>query len=368
VLLALQCIPAVIRLALLAAFLLAVAACAQHTPPLNAGGAPLATRQSGTTGTGVQSRTGTIDEADRKPLDQPSPSILPAYRVGPGDVIEVVYHIRHQRSQDSYRLELRDKITIYFPYHPQFTTTVLVRPDGKITVPLIGDVEAESKTPAELAATLNTRYSKFLNAPNITISLEVLDNKVEELRRAITSNDRGQSRLVTIGLDGLLAFPFIGELQAEGRTLRQLETAVNQRYTQVYNDLHASLILREIHHPKVYVLGEVKRPGAYEMRSRINLVDALALAEGHTRNASLKHIIVFRNEGLEQPAILRADLDAMLRHGHVTESLLLCPADIVYVPKSALDDFDDWVEKVFTKGLYAIIPFQTIFNLNTPVN
>lgn len=72
---------------------------------------------------------------------------LPEYRVGAGDVVEIVYHIRYEKTSEEYRLEVQDKISITFPYHPQFSTTVLVRTDGKITVPLLGDVPAESKTP-----------------------------------------------------------------------------------------------------------------------------------------------------------------------------------------------------------------------------
>ena len=75
---------------------------------------------------------------------------IPEYRMGPGDVLEIVYHLKYEKTPDDYRLEVQDRISINLPYHPQYSSSVLVRSDGKITAPLIGDLNAESKTPMEL--------------------------------------------------------------------------------------------------------------------------------------------------------------------------------------------------------------------------
>jgi len=91
---------------------------------------------------------------------------------GYGDVLEVVYHLKYEKTPDDYRLEVQDRISINLPYHPQYSSSVLVRSDGKITAPLIGDLAAESKTPLELAAELNREYNKYLLNPAVTVALE----------------------------------------------------------------------------------------------------------------------------------------------------------------------------------------------------
>ena len=287
---------------------------------------------------------------------------VPEYRLGPGDVIEIVYHINYDIKPDVYRIEVQDKISVHFPFQPQFNSTVVVRTDGKITLPLIGDVHAESKTPSELAAALNTAYSRYINNPSITVALEAFNVKIEEMKQAITTAPRGQSKIAPVAVDGRLSFPIIGPLQAEGFTLAQLERTVNERYSRVVRNLTATLILLEIHHQKFYVIGEVKRQGAYEMTSRMNLLDALAVAEVDTKHAKMRDVVVFRNDGLERPIAFKVDLRAALQQGVAAANLPIKPADIIYVPKTTLDNVNDLIEKVFTKGIYSIVPFSTYFS------
>jgi len=297
----------------------------------------------------------------------PVPNI-PEYRLGPSDVIEVVYHIRYGRTDEAYQLEVQDKISITFPYHPQFSTTVLIRTDGKITVPLIGDVRAESLTPTELAAVLNREYSKYVRSPAITVALEQFNIKIDELKRAITTAPRGQSKIAPIAPDGRISFPIIGQIMAEGLTLAQLEEMVNDQYKEYLRNLQVTLILLEIHHPRIYLVGEVQRPGAYEITSRINLLDAIALAGGYKTSACLTEVVVLRNDGLEKPLAFKVDLQSMLEYEGAYLNLVVKPADIIYVPKTPIDAFDDVVAKIFTRGLYAVLPFQTVFSINYDIN
>lgn len=101
---------------------------------------------------------------------------------------------------------MQDKLSITFPYHLQFNTTVLVRTDGKITAPLLADVQAESKTPMELAAYLNQQYSKFVENPSLTVALEEFNVKIDEMRKAITTAPKGQSKIAPVAPEGVPPF------------------------------------------------------------------------------------------------------------------------------------------------------------------
>jgi polysaccharide biosynthesis/export protein len=293
---------------------------------------------------------------------------LPEYRMGPGDVIEIVYHIRYDRSDQEYHIEIQDKISVTFPYHPQFSTTAVVRTDGKITVPLIGDVRAESLTPPDLAAALNREYSKYVSNPSITVAMESFNIKIDELKKAITTAPRGQSKIAPILPDGRVSFPIVGPMSAGGLTVSQLEQMVNEKYSEYIRNLNCTIILLEIHHAKFYMVGEIMRPGVYEMTSQVSLLDAIAMAGGHKPTACMSDILVFRNDGLERPIAFKVDLETLLTKKGTHLNVPLKPADIIYVPKTRIDHFDDVVAKVFTKGLYAVLPFQTVFSINYDIN
>jgi polysaccharide export outer membrane protein len=305
---------------------------------------------------------------DYQVIDNIAVPYVPEYRMGPGDVLEIVYHLKYEKTTDDYRLEVQDRISIHFPFQPQYSSSVLVRSDGKITMPLIGDVAVESKTPMELATELNREYKKFFVAPNITVALEAFNVKVDELKKAITTAARGQSKIAPISPDGRISFPIIGGMQVQGFTVAQVEKMINESYAKQVRNLNITLILLEIHHPKLYVLGEVQRPGAYDIASVPNVLSALTLAGGFMRSGELEEIAVFRNEGLERPISFKVDIKKALKAGISLTNIKLKPGDIIYVPKTRLDERNDIIEKIFTRGIWAVVPFTTSlgasYNLN----
>lgn len=292
-------------------------------------------------------------------IDNVAIPYFPEYRMGPGDVLEIVYHLKYEKTEDDYRLEVQDRISVNFPFQPQFSSSVLVRSDGKITLPLIGEISAESKTPEELTALLNREYKKYFAEPNITIALEAFNVKVDELKKAITTAARGQSKIAPVAPDGRISFPIIGGMQVQGFTVAQVEKMINERYAKHVRNLNITLILLEIHHPKLYVLGEVEKPGAYDIAAVPTLLNALALAGSFKKSGQIGEVAIFRNEGLERPIAFKVDIGKALRSGVSPANVRLKPGDIIYVPKTRLDEWNDTVEKIFTKGIYAILPFTT---------
>jgi len=289
---------------------------------------------------------------------------LPEYRMGTGDILEIVYHINYEKNPETYRFEVQDKVNIFFPFQPQFSSTVMVRTDGRISLPMVGEVMVESLTPAELTAELKKRYSRYIINPTITVSLQEFNVKIEELKKAITTAPRGQSKIAPVTPDGRISLPIIGNIQAAGLTLRQLEKMINERYSSYVRNLQTTLIVSEIHHMKFFILGEVDKPGEYEMAGRPTLLDAIAKAGGQKTSAALSDVIVIRSEGLEKPMVFKVDLEKCLTSGVLYPGLTVQPADILFVPKTRLDNVNDLIAKIFTKGLYGVVPFSSTFSMN----
>jgi polysaccharide export outer membrane protein len=72
-------------------------------------------------------------------------------------------------SGTDYHIAPGDSLNIFVWRNPELTTTVPVRPDGKISIPLVEDVTALGATPSELARLIESRLSKFVTNPNVTV-------------------------------------------------------------------------------------------------------------------------------------------------------------------------------------------------------
>lgn len=282
----------------------------------------------------------------------------PAYLIGAGDVLEVVYHFEYKKAMEEYKLAVQDHISVNFLFQQQFSSTAIIRPDGKIALPLIGDVDTTSETPASLSNKLTTLYSKFINYPQITVTLLEFDASVAELKREVTNASRGQSKTVPVAPDGRVSFPIIGSIQAAGLSVPQLEKIIDEKYREKISSLHATLILSEIHNSKCYVLGEVKTPGSYDIIHNGNILNVITQAGGHLPSANLEQVLVYETYGLKKPLIYVVNVENMLDDAEPFDGIVLHPADIIYLPKEPLDRANDTIAKIFTKGLYGILPFQ----------
>ena len=159
----------------------------------------------------------------------------------------------------SYRLTPGDVVDIKFPYHPELNESVPLRPDGYISLPMIGDVHADKRTPVELAAVINDQYAKLIRLPEASVIVreftpqrayiggEVIAPGAVDLRGRITSL---QAVLKTGGLktsarlDGVLLIRYTGNDKAEVRTLnfkRVLEGRDEDTVLQAFDVLFVPL-------------------------------------------------------------------------------------------------------------------------------
>ena len=74
----------------------------------------------------------------------------------------------------SYKMSVADQVQINVWKNPELSLSAPVRPDGKISLPLIGDVTAAGRTPEELASIIEKRLANYVKAPNVTVILTQL--------------------------------------------------------------------------------------------------------------------------------------------------------------------------------------------------
>ena len=108
-----------------------------------------------------------------------APAPAPAPAAAPPAAAAAVTTPRSTASGDEYRLGAGDKLRIEVYKDPQLSQSVQVRPDGKITLPLIGDIEATGHTPIEMRDTIAKQLKEYVTNPTVTvIVVEALASKI----------------------------------------------------------------------------------------------------------------------------------------------------------------------------------------------
>lgn len=141
--------------------------------------------------------------------------------------------------------------------------------------------------------------------------------------------DADLSRTVPVRPDGFISLPMVGEVKAEGKTPKELEAELRESLEAYVQEPKVTVIVREVNTSRVYVTGEVARPGAFPARGRLNVLQAIALAGGFTDFADHGAIMVIRRDGKGYP-VNYADL--VTDDDEARQSIWLMPGDTVVVP------------------------------------
>lgn len=133
---------------------------------------------------------------------------------------------------------------------------------------------------------------------------------------------------LTVDREGKVFIPKVGELMAVGNTLEQFKQNLEHKLSAVYSDYHFSVALGKLRQIRIFVFGEVNRPGGYSVSSLATLLHALYIANGITYNGSLRDIRLIRNTRVFR----HYDLYDLLLKGDTRGDLKLLSGDVVYVP------------------------------------
>ena len=144
-------------------------------------------------------------------------------------------------------------------------------------------------------------------------------------------NNTAISRTVPVRPDGKISLPLLNDVQAAGLTPMQLRDVLIKKLAEYMPTPEVSVIVREVHSFKVSVIGEVKKPGRHELKSRATVLDLLAMAEGLGEFAARGRIVILRHDGNALKRILFNYNKVVSADGEL-ENFLLQPGDIVVVP------------------------------------
>jgi polysaccharide biosynthesis/export protein len=285
---------------------------------------------------------------------------VPVYRLRVDDSLQFAFRVDRDRIAGQYKINVGDELSIESSADPSMNRTLVVLPDGTVTLPLVGSVPASGSTFAELRERINEALKKYQNNPAIVISPLKVNSKLEDLRAAIVGRTgfKAQQLPGRITPEGTIQLPAIGSVPAQGLTLDEFQTELNERYAEQIEGMEIIPSLKE-HAPRiVYVLGEVNLPGRYVLDAPTTVMQAISMAGSWTVGAQITHVVVFRRGDDWRLLATALDIRAALlgKTPCPDGEIWVSDSDLVIVPKSKLLRADNFIDLVFTRGVYGVLP------------
>jgi polysaccharide biosynthesis/export protein len=139
------------------------------------------------------------------------------------------------------------------------------------------------------------------------------------------------TRSVPVRPDGKISMPLLNDVQAGGLTPMQLTAQISAALKKFISDPQVTVVVTQINSQRIYILGEVTRPGAFPLVSGMSLLQALSSAGGFTMFANVKKIYLLRTVNGKQEKYPFNYTDVI--HGKATqENIPLSSGDTIVVP------------------------------------
>jgi polysaccharide export outer membrane protein len=138
-------------------------------------------------------------------------------------------------------------------------------------------------------------------------------------------------RQVLVRPDGAFSFPLVGEVDSRGKSVADLSKIVSERLTRYISGAVVTIAIQEIKGNKIFVIGQVNKPGEFIVNPSVNIMQALSMAGGTTPFASVNDIVVLRGQGKAQTATPFRYAEVS-RGRSLDQNIQLISGDVVVVP------------------------------------
>jgi polysaccharide export outer membrane protein len=183
---------------------------------------------------------------------------------------------------------------------------------------------AASSAPAPRVAPVVRKSS------NVDMAKEYLIGPEDVLDITVWKNCPDLCRTVPVRPDGKMSLPLVNDVQAAGLTPMDLREHLTQQLSEYLPSPEVSVIVREVHNFKVAVVGSVKMPGDYELKSQATVLELLARAQGLTEFANRDKIVVLRQNGTKTDRIQFNY--RKVAEGHDQDNFYVRAGDVIVVP------------------------------------
>jgi polysaccharide export outer membrane protein len=280
------------------------------------------------------------------------------YRLRPDDQLEVLFRLTRDE-----KLTVGDAIKVESFTDAELNRELLIQPDGSITLRLLGQVHATNLTVAQLRDVLEDMYKKYYRVPAITVTPLRVNTQLEDLRAVIDrrAGVGGQELGVKVTPEGTIALPAVGNVKVQGLSLEEAKHELNERYREKFEGIEITPTLAQRASRYVYVIGEVHSPGRYELLGPTTILQSIAMAGSWNVGANIAQVVVFRRGDDWRLMATMVNLEGALRGKSPCPrgEIWIGDSDVIIVPKTRILEADDFINLVFTRGIYGVFPLDS---------
>lgn len=160
----------------------------------------------------------------------------------------------------------------------------------------------------------------------------------DDVLLVVFRREKDMSAEVVVRPDGKITLPLLNDIQATGLTPDQLRDRVNDVAQRLVEDPAVTIIVKQVNSRKVFIAGQVSKPGVYPIGTRMTVVQLIAMAGGLTEYAKAKEIVILREApaGVSGPAArqvtFRFSYEDVQKLKNLASNIELKPGDTVIVP------------------------------------
>ncbi len=172
----------------------------------------------------------------------------------------------------------------------------------------------------------------------------------------------GEEKLTGLVRETGVATLSFADVEVRGLTAAQAEERIQQKMGAFIRQPRVDVQLKKkaAKVKRIFVFGDVKKPGMHPMSRHMTVLQAVALADNYNETAVLDEIRVIRGN-LDRPEILTADLARLLTYGDFSRNLGLEENDVVFVPRERLGDAAEAAKKIMPLVTVALAPVYSAF-------
>jgi polysaccharide biosynthesis/export protein len=165
--------------------------------------------------------------------------------------------------------------------------------------------------------------------------VKVLDPYVigtDDVLSIVFWKDKELSSEVTVRPDGMVTLPLLNDIKAEGRTPEELRDALKTAAETFVEDPIPTVIVKEIKSRRVFITGQVEKPGPYALTSETTVLQLIAMAGGMREFAEGEKITILRKSPSGGTIVLPFNYKDVLKRRNLDQNVQLKPGDTVVVP------------------------------------
>lgn len=145
---------------------------------------------------------------------------------------------------------------------------------------------------------------------------------------------------VSVRPDGFITLPIIGEVRVAGLTVGDTRREIVRQASVRLRDPELTVELKDFQKPRYVIGGEVDKPGQFELRGRVTVLEAIAMAGGFKSSAKHSQVVLFRRYDNERALTRIINAKAMAKADAVAEDPDLRPGDFLFVPKNTFSKIE----------------------------